>query len=954
MYTILAPQTGTWPISVSSVNGGEYSLSTSTMDAMTFSVSPDKEEYLSNNPIKITASINDSTSGSLTASPQYVYGAVIEATVTVPVTEEDPEQHTYTFQLYDDGQNGDGAANDGIYANAFSNTAREGVYNFKIQVVTGNSNRDGKPFTREENLSVVVIGPPAVTSISRVPEGLANSNYYSVDYKVTFSEEVSGVNISDFAFITEGVSGAAISKVNGYDGDSEYTVTVNTGSGSGTIRLDIVDDGTILDTDYNNLGGTGSGNGNFTTGQVYNIDKSVISTIVTKLADTDDGFCDADCSLREAIAVAAPGDIVSFDAALSGGTIHLDLALSTLTLSRNITIDGSALTVPITISGDTNEDGTGDVRVFNVNSGVTATLDSLAISKGYDANSGAGIYNNGRLAVINSTFLNNSAPSGGGIYNNYGGTLTITNNTLSGNLASSSGGGIYNKGTLTASNNTFLNNSAPSGGGIYHYDGTLTIANSVFSGNSASSSGGGIYNKGTLTASNNTFSNNSALSGGGIYNSYGGTLTIANSTFSGNSASSSGGGIYHYYHSYYGGELTITNSTFSDNSASSGGGIFNNGGTLNYANTIIANSISGGDCAMINSGSVGTNTRNLVENGPSCSAQLSGDPNLGPLADNGGPTQTMALLAGSPAIDAGDDAVCAAAPVSNLDQRGIVRPQGLHCDIGALESDMTAPTITPTISTLTFTPTSTSTFTPTFTPTSTPTNTPTSTPTFTPTITPTSTATFTPTFTPTNTATPTRTPTNTPTSTSTPTSAPIFADVTSGYYKPFIESIYWHGITAGCTTTPPNYCPRDSVTRAQIAVMLLRAKYGGGYSPPRATSAPFNDVPLTYWAVDWIAKFVADGFTAGCGTGVYCPELATTREQLAVFILRAKNGSSWTPPLYSPPYAYSDIAGSPFKNWIQHLATLQVIDRCPTGQYCPTANLTREEVAYFIAKLWGW
>ena len=197
--------------------------------------------------------------------------------------------------------------------------------------------------------------------------------------------------------------------------------------------------------------------------------------------------------------------------------------------------------------------------------------------------------------------------------------------------------------------------------------------------------------------------------GGGIYNS--GTLTVINSTFSGNSAATSGGGIY-------------------------------NTGTLNYSNTIIANS-TGGDCTL-NAGSIGTNTNNLVEDG-SCSASLSGDPSLGALADYGGPTQTMALQSGSLAIDAGDDATCAAAPVNNLDQRGVTRPldgnsdSTATCDVGAYEAPPTntptnTPTRTPTNTPVPGTPTNT----PTITPTSTPTNTPVPvTPTHTPTITPT-------------------------------------------------------------------------------------------------------------------------------------------------------------------------------------------------------------------------
>ena len=188
-----------------------------------------------------------------------------------------------------------------------------------------------------------------------------------------------------------------------------------------------------------------------------------------------------------------------------------------------------------------------------------------------------------------------------------------------------------------------------------------------------------------MTVTGSTFSGNTASqSAGGI--SSDGTLTLTNSTISGNTATNNGGGLY-----MGSGLLTITNSTISGKSAASGGVVYISVGTMDYANTIIANSISGGDC--FNGDTIGTNTHNLIEDG-SCSPSLSGDPNLGVLANNGGPTQTFALLANSPATNAGDDATCAACPVSNLDQRGIARPDGDHCDIGAFEYEDTAPSFT--------------------------------------------------------------------------------------------------------------------------------------------------------------------------------------------------------------------------------------------------------------------
>jgi len=401
-----------------------------------------------------------------------------------------------------------------------------------------------------------------------------------------------------------------------------------------------------------------------------------ITLTVTNTADSGGG------SLRDTIASAGVGDTITFAPALSGGTIHL---ASTLELSQDVTIDGSALASQITISGDTDNNGTSNVRVFYVNSGVTATLDSLIITKGTDINGGGGIYNDsGTLTVTNSTLSGNSSTSssGGGIFNT--GTLAVTNSTLSGNSAGFGGGIFNNGGTLTLTNSTLSGNSSGGGGSIYN-TGTLTVTNSTLSGNSATSSGGGggIFNTGTLAVTNSTLSGNSASSGGGGIFNITGALTVTNSTFSGNSAtSSSGGGIFNNS-----GTMTVTNSTLSGNSATSsgGGGIRNYNGTLNYANTIIVNSSSGGEC--VNNATIGTNINNLVEDS-SCSASLSGDPNLDALANNGGPTQTFALLIGSSAINAGNNTICAASPVNGLDQRGMTRPQGVYCDIGAFELEL--------------------------------------------------------------------------------------------------------------------------------------------------------------------------------------------------------------------------------------------------------------------------
>jgi hypothetical protein len=286
-------------------------------------------------------------------------------------------------------------------------------------------------------------------------------------------------------------------------------------------------------------------------------------------------------------------------------------------LIKDLTITGLAIDPYILISGGFLD------RIFNIYHHATVDLNYLNFVDGL-AESGGGINNdNGILTLSNCYFDNNHAEAGGAV-----------------NVAN---------GTLFVSDCTFTaNHAADFGGAINLYEGLVTIGSSTFSTNDSEFLSGGIFNNiGVLTITNSTFYNNSALTGVGGIQNYSGTLTLANSTFSGNYSPDAGG---------------LAN---------------NPNGTLYMTNNILANSPSGGDC--VNQGTIALNTNNLVEDG-SCSPGLTGDPLLGMLANYGGSTETMALMAGSPAVDAGDDATCMA-----TDQRGIVRPVGAHCDLGAYE-----------------------------------------------------------------------------------------------------------------------------------------------------------------------------------------------------------------------------------------------------------------------------
>lgn len=194
-------------------------------------------------------------------------------------------------------------------------------------------------------------------------------------------------------------------------------------------------------------------------------------------------------SLRLAITNALSGDIIVFNPAVAGQTITL---ASTLVVNKNLTIDGSAQASMIGVSGNNS------VRVFQITSGITVTLDSLMIKNGFHSvETGGGVHNSGILNVKNSTFSANVARHGGAI-SNYG-TLRVTNSTFSGNGASGPsnssayGGGIYYFGTLNIEDSSFTVNTAGpfgGGGGVFHRSGMLNIMNSTFSGNSGHDGGG--------------------------------------------------------------------------------------------------------------------------------------------------------------------------------------------------------------------------------------------------------------------------------------------------------------------------------------------------------------------------------------------------------------------------------------------------------------------------------
>ena len=334
------------------------------------------------------------------------------------------------------------------------------------------------------------------------------------------------------------------------------------------------------------------------------------------------------------------------------------------------------------------------------------TLDAVNVQSGYASSLGGGIYSTkGNLTLLNNSLIggegagNSTGGDGGGIYFRDGQNLVVDNSRVLYNYASNYAGGLYFEGNNTTAviqngsqidHNTAEPNGGDYAGGLYAF-GTnclLTIADSSVSHNLSGGPAGGLWTACATTLTGSTiFSNTTTNNGGGVHIHTSGIVTVTNSTIYSNTATGvtkNGGGIYNA------GTLTVINSTVAGNSTTANGGGIYTQGTLHLKNTILANSPSGGDCYNLTGDTIATNTTNLIETngaaGHMCGTPaFTADPVLGPLSNNGGKTQTMALLTGSPAIDTGDNATCAAAPVNNLDQRGIPRPQGDNCDIGAFE-----------------------------------------------------------------------------------------------------------------------------------------------------------------------------------------------------------------------------------------------------------------------------
>lgn len=355
---------------------------------------------------------------------------------------------------------------------------------------------------------------------------------------------------------------------------------------------------------------------------------------VTTTADSGPG------SLRQLLAGLPAGGSVRFDPALAGQTIVL--TSGPLVLSKDVTIDASDAP-GIVLSGN------GADRVFIVDAGTTASVRHLTVANGFGFDLAGGILNNGSLSLDECIVRDNRVGAatnefwkgGGGVYSGGGSTLALRRSTVRGNTT-----------------------QLVDGGGLYAFLGaTVTVEASTIEGNTAGNVGGGIRSLGNMTLTNTTLSGNTSIAwyGGAVFHTDG-VLQLLNSTVAANVSPA-------------GAPAALFVGTFTAA-----------GATLRLTNTIVDGNTSGCFAGFFGSGPVVlvSGGHNVAGDG-SCNLTAPGDQPgtnslLGPLADNGGPTATHALLNGSPAIDAANAAVC-----PPTDQRGVVRPQGAGCDVGAFE-----------------------------------------------------------------------------------------------------------------------------------------------------------------------------------------------------------------------------------------------------------------------------
>ncbi|MHC0061782.1 beta strand repeat-containing protein [Nostoc sp. UIC 10890] len=425
-------------------------------------------------------------------------------------------------------------------------------------------------------------------------------------------------------------------------------------------------------------------------------------TVVTNTNDSGEG------SLRQAILNAnafAGADTITF-----AGSVFTDATPDTITLTSGQLNITDALTINGLGANNLSISGNNSSAVFRVNDGnnsnqISVVINDLTVTGGTDNSLAGGIFNQENLTLFNSSVSENTG-NYGGIYN--GGTLSIANSTVLGNNGSI--GGILNFGSLSLTNSSVSDNIGTTYGGIQNQGTLLNITGSTISNNTATSAGGagGIAHfNGTFNLINSTVSGNT-----GVVNAAGilsiSIANLTNSTISGNTTKNGAGGISNS------GTLNLINSTVTNNTTDSdNNGTGNGGGLLNFGNvtaqnTIIAGNFDFGNEAPDISGAVNGDGNNLIGSLAGASGTIgtgsditfasAGITNINQviaaLANNGGATQTHALVTGSAAINAGNNALVPGGVTTDQRGTGFNRISGGTVDIGAYEVQNNNPTAT--------------------------------------------------------------------------------------------------------------------------------------------------------------------------------------------------------------------------------------------------------------------
>ena len=407
-----------------------------------------------------------------------------------------------------------------------------------------------------------------------------------------------------------------------------------------------------------------------------------------------------------AAAFTQTGDsVVAYNAASSGGGVYIYQGSATL-------LEGQIFSNTARLYG-------GGVNVYQAGARFTMRGGQIISNTAGDRGGGLFIYLGSSAALSGGRIAGNTAPDGGGVYvSSSGAVFTQTGGVLTHNTADDGGGVYVAIGSATLSGGQVTGNTATRGGGVYVREGSATLNGGQITGNTATSDGGGVYvsqsgatlglsgspilgntadddgggvyivSGGATLSGGQVISNTAANDGGGIYNNNG-TLSLVNTTLSGNRATAGGGGGLWNNNS----TSVLTYTTVASNTANTaGGGIRMAAGTVVLRNTVVAHNASAAvsteNCGGLDPTSNGHNLENLDTCGLSASGDVTNtDPLLGPLVEED-ETWVHPLLDGSPAIDAG---LCLPG-VTTVDQRGVTRPQGAACDIGAYEFTLVAPT----------------------------------------------------------------------------------------------------------------------------------------------------------------------------------------------------------------------------------------------------------------------